>query len=139
MLIVWVLIGSVGGITAMVALNAWLGLYEPARLSDLGDAVARLDTDCVGYEAGEGGEVAPDGRSALIPSRDGSVIGLLVARGSDFVIRYLGAGSVRSAQADADGGLLLRLNDFAFAPARLNFGSSEEARAWADRLNALKG
>ena len=139
MLIVWVLVGSVGGIAAMVALNAWLGLYEPARLSDVGEAIARLDTDSVGYEAGEGGEVAPDGRSALIPSRDGSTIGLLVARGSDFVIRYLGSGSVRSAEADAEGGVLLRLNDFAFAPVRLGFGSAEAARTWADRLNALKG
>lgn len=134
-----VLAGSVAGITAMVVVNMWLGLSEPARLRDLEDAVARLDTDSVGYEAGEGGLVTPDGLGALIPSRDGRTIGLLVARGSDFVIRYLGPGSVRTADAGADGLLLLRLNDFAFAPARLNFGSADEAQSWAGRLNALKG
>ena len=134
-----VLIGSILGISAMVLVNVWLGLSEPARLRDLDDAVARLDTDSVGYEAGEGGVVTPDGLSALVPARDGTRIGLLVARGSDFVIRYLGPGSIRSAEAGADGTLILRLNDFAFAPARLNFGSQDAARSWADRLNALKG
>ena len=134
-----VLAGSVVGITAMVLLNMWLGLSEPARLRDLDDAVARLDTDSVGYEAGEGGLVTPDGLSALIPSRDGRTLGLLVARGSDFVIRYLGPGSVRAAEADADGSLQLRLNDFTFAPARLNFSSADQAQFWAERLNALKG
>ena len=134
-----VLIGSVLAITAMVMLNVWLGLSEPARLGSLDEAVARLDADAVGYEAGEGGLLAPDGRFALVPAQDGLTIGLLVARGSDFVIRYLGTGSVRSAEADAQGGLLLRLNDFGFAPARLSFGSAETAQSWADRLNALKG
>jgi len=134
-----VLIGSILGISAMVLVNVWLGLSEPARLRDLDDAVARLDTDSVGYEAGEGGLVTPDGLSALVPARDGTQIGLLVARGSDFVIRYLGPGSVRSAEAGEDGSLMLRLNDFAFAPARLNFGSADVARSWAGRLNGLKG
>jgi len=134
-----VLIGSILGIAAMVMVNVWLGLSEPARLHGLDDAVARLDTDSVGYEAGEGGLVTPDGLSALVPSRDGTHVGLLVARGSDFVIRYLGLGSVRSAEAGEDGTLTLRLNDFAFAPARLDFGSADSARSWADRLNALKG
>ena len=134
-----VLIGSILGIAAMVMVNVWLGLSEPARLRDLDDAVVRLDTDSVGYEAGEGGLVTPDGLSALVPARDGTHIGLLVARGSDFVIRYLGPGSVRSAEAGEDGVLTLRLNDFTFTPARLNFGSQEPASAWAERLNALKG
>ena len=35
MLILWVLLGSVAGISAMVAFNAWLGLYAPAQLADL--------------------------------------------------------------------------------------------------------
>ena len=134
-----VLIGSVLGITAMVLFNVWLGLSEPAHLSGLDDAVARLDTDSVGFTAGQGGSLTPDGRGALVPAGDGGMIGLLVARGSDFVIRYLGPGSVHAAEADDTGRLIVRLNDFTFAPARLKFAAADEARAWADRLNALKG
>ncbi len=136
MLIVWVLLGSVAGISAMVAVNAWLGLYAPAQLESLDDAIARLDADSVGFNAGEG-VMAPDGKSALVTDAAGSRLALLVARGSDFVIRYLEPGQVLSVTAD-DTGVLLKLHDFTFAPARLSFETAEQARQWADRLEALK-
>ncbi len=139
MLLVGVLIGSVLGIAAMVWVNARMGLFEPARLTGLEDAIARLDTDCVGFEPGQGGLVAPDGSHALVPGREGVMTGLIVARGSDFVIRYLTRGSVRSVEAAGADELILTLNDFAFAPARLKFDNSREAGHWAERLGALKG
>lgn len=55
------------------------------------------------------------------------------------MIRYLGPGSVRSAEVVDENKILLRLNDFAFAPARLGFDGAAEARDWARRLNGLKG
>jgi hypothetical protein len=137
MLIVWVLVGSVLGISAMVALNAWLGLSQPARLSGLDDAVQRLEADAAGFDAAEG-TVAPDGRSALVMSAAGDIIAMLVARGSDFVIRYLDKGSVGAVEDAGDGTLTVRLNDFAFAPARLNLDTPQAARYWADKLDALQ-
>ncbi|MAK63532.1 MAG: hypothetical protein CMF75_02130 [Maricaulis sp.] len=137
MLILWVLLGSVAGISAMVAVNAWLGLYTPAKLDSLDEAVARLDADAVGFDAGEG-VLAPDGQSALVTDQSASRLALLVARGSDFVIRYLEPGQVRSVTAD-DTGLTLTLNDFTFAPAHLGFETPDQARDWAGRLQALQG
>ena len=137
MIILWVLLGSVIGISAMVAVNAWLGLNTPARLTGLDDAIARLDTDSVGFEAGEG-VVAPDGKSALVTDAAQSRLALLVARGSDFVIRYLEPGQVRSVATDGTD-IALKLNDFTFAPAHLAFETPDQARDWAGRLEALQG
>lgn len=138
MLLVWVLAGSVVFIAAMVMLNAWLGLSEPAHLASLDDAVRRLDDDSIGFAAGEG-VVAPDGRSALVEAGEGGRIGLIIARGSDFVIRYLDPGAVRRVAVSDAGGIVVALNDFAFAPARLDLGSAETARHWAGKLQALQG
>ncbi|WP_203292468.1 hypothetical protein [Maricaulis parjimensis] len=137
MLILWVLLGSVVGISAMVAVNAWLGLYTPAKLDSLDDAIARLDTDSVGFEAGEG-EMAPDGRSALVSDATQPRLAMLVARGSDFVIRYLEPGIVKSVATEGSE-IALKLNDFTFAPARLAFETPEQARKWAGRLETLQG
>ena len=137
MLILWVLLGSVAGVSAMVAFNAWLGLYAPAQLADLDEAIARLDADSVGCQAGEGG-LAPDGKSALVTDAERNRLALLVARGSDFVIRYLDPGQVLS-ESTQDRDITLRLKDFTFAPARLSFETPEQARDWAGRLEALQG
>jgi hypothetical protein len=138
MLLVWVLIGSLIGIAVMVAANAWLGLNEPARLSRLDDASARLDTDAVGVDAGEG-ILAEDGSAALVEAADHSVIGLLVARGDGLVIRYLKPGLVRAARIGEGGQLTIKLADFTFPPVTVPLGQSAHIRLWADKLNAMQG
>ncbi|WP_291844184.1 hypothetical protein [Maricaulis sp.] len=139
--LIFLIIGSILGVSAMVFFNARLGISPQARLSGLDEAIARLDADRVGFEAGEA-VLAADGEGALVASRSGDCLGLLVARGSDFVIRYLTPGSVREVRLDDAGeaggaGFRFRLNDFVFAPAHLRFDDAETAARWADRLSGL--
>ncbi len=137
MSLIYLLAGSVLGVSVMVLINAWLGISRPARLVDLDDAARRLDADRVGFDAGEG-VLAVDGAAALIAERSGDCLGLLVARGSDLVIRYLVPGSVRDAVVEEGSAVRLRLNDFVFAPARLRFRTADEASLWAGRLSDLQ-
>jgi len=131
------LLGSIVGVSVMILFNAWLKISPRARLVSLDEAITRLDTDCVGFEAGEG-VLAADGEAALVVSRTGKCLGLLVAKGSDFVIRYLTPGTVRDVVCESDDRLRLRLNDFVFEPAHIRFDNAETASRWADRLTALQ-
>ena len=132
------LLGSVIGISVMIGLNVWLGLNQPARLRNVAEAIAHLDTDAVGFEAGEA-VMAEDGSAALVESADGAAIGLLAARGDTFVIRYLTPGLVRATRIGEGGHLTIKLTDFTFAPVDFRFGASPQIRHWADKLNALQG
>ena len=132
-----ILFASALGIGAMVLINSRLDIWTPAVIASLGDAQRRLDADSVGFEAGEG-ILAEDGKSALVEEAGTDRIALLVARGDNVVIRYLDAGAVKAARVDADGALTVRLDDFTFAPARLDLADAHEARLWADKLNALQ-
>lgn len=137
MVFVWVIVGSVIGISAMVALNIILRLGEPARLTGLDEAIERLDIDMIGFRAGEG-VVASDGSAALVEEAGGQKIGLLAARGDEFVIRYIEPGLVRAARLGEDAKLTIRLKDFTFRPVTIDFADASEARSWADRLNAMQ-
>ncbi|WP_417480820.1 hypothetical protein [Maricaulis sp.] len=134
---VWVMLGSFVGISAMVALNVFLRLGEPARLSSLDEAIERLDTDAIGFRAGEG-VLAEDGSAALVEEAGGRRIGLLTAKGDEFVIRYIGPGLVRAARLSEDARLTIRLNDFSFPPYTMGLADAAEARLWADKLNAMQ-
>ncbi|MFS2317816.1 hypothetical protein RMQ97_07750 [Maricaulis sp. D1M11] len=137
MVFLLILAGSVAGIAAMVVANIYLKPFRPAEIVSLDDAAHRLDIDAVGFQPGEG-ILAVDGRSALVEERNGERLGLLVARGSDVVIRYLVPGMVRSARLDGQGGVRLSLKDFTFAPVDIPMGQTRLARQWADRLNDLQ-
>lgn len=131
------LAGSILGIAAMVFINSRLSIWTPARLEDLDDARQRLDTDAVGFDAGQG-VMDREGRGALVEHADNSQIGLLTARGDTIVIRYLTPGSVRAAKLDGEGGMRISLEDFTFAPVRLDLEDTDTARFWADKLNAMQ-
>ncbi|WP_300556857.1 hypothetical protein [Maricaulis sp.] len=137
MALIWVLLGSIVGISAMVAANHYLGLHTPAVIASLDDAKRKLDIDAVGFQPGRG-VLAEDGRSALVEEAGASRIGLLSTQGDTVVIRYLDPGSVRAARMEEGGAITLSLNDFTFAPIRLGLGDAGEARMWADKLNALQ-
>lgn len=137
MVLILVLLGSVLGISAMVAANYYLGLHTPAVIASLDDARRKLDIDAVGFNPGPG-VLAEDGRSALVEEAGGQRIGLLSTQGDTVVIRYLDPGAVRAARMEEGGSITLSLNDFTFAPVRLGLGDAGEARMWADKLNALQ-
>lgn len=137
MLFVWVMLGSFVGISAMVALNVFLRLGEPARLASLDEAVERLDTDAIGFRAGAG-VLSEDGSAALVEENGGKRIGLVTAKGDEFLIRYIEPGLVRGARLGEDAKLTIRLNDFTFPPYTMGFADAGEARMWADKLNAMQ-
>ena len=138
MLELLIFLGSLAGITAMVLLNRQLGLYQPAEIASLEQAAERLDLDQIGFAAGEG-VLADDHRAALVREADSDRVGLLIARGSDVVIRYLDQGSVRSARMGEGRDIHVALNDFTFAPVDIRLEDTATARLWADRLNSLQG
>lgn len=138
MLLIWVLLGSVAGIGLMILLNHRLGLNTPAEIASMDDALRRLDIDQVGFEAGDARLLADDRRSALIEEKGSGRVGLLAARGDGVVIRYLEPGSVKSAKMGEGRDIMLRLDDFTFAPLTIQLEDTHTARRWADRLNALQ-
>lgn len=138
MLLLWVALGSIAGIGLMVLLNQRLGLNTPAQIASLEDAIRHLDTDQVGFTPGDAVLLADDGRSAVVEEAGTGRLGLLAARGDGVVIRYLGPGSVKSAKMGEGRDIMLRLDDFTFAPLTIQLEDTHEARHWADRLNALQ-
>ncbi|MHA6289578.1 hypothetical protein [Maricaulis sp. CAU 1757] len=134
---VLVLFGSALGIAVMVALNARLGLSRPARLAGLDEALRRLDDDAVGFEPGEA-VIGKEGRAALVENGETGGLALLLAHGSDFVIRYIGPGQVRAVRRDAEGELEIRLKDFSLPRVRIDLGDADVAEAWAGRLDKYK-
>lgn len=131
------LVGSLIGIGAMVFVNTRLPIWSPARLTDLDDARQRLDVDAVGFRPGLA-VLDRDGKGALVEEEQGDRIGMLTARGAEIVIRYLDPGSVKAAKLDGEGGMRISLDDFTFAPVELSLDDNEQARFWADKLNALQ-
>ena len=109
MLELLIFLGSLLGIAAMVLLNRQLGLFDAASITSLDDAARRLDTDQIGFMAGQG-ILADDNKAALVEEKGSGRIGLLVAAGSDIVIRYLDPGSVRAAKMGEGRDIHLELN-----------------------------
>jgi hypothetical protein len=137
MTLLWILLGSVAGVSAMIGLNIYLKIWTPTRLTSLADAHNRLDADAIGFDPGPG-VLAPDGSAALVEEAGGQRFGLLAARGDSIVIRYLTPGMVEAARLDEDGEMSVRLRDFSFTPVRIPFEDRETARVWADKLNKLQ-
>jgi hypothetical protein len=138
MTLVYILLGSIAGVSAMIALNIYLRTWTPAQLTSLADARDRLDTDAIGFEAGPG-VLAADGSAAIIEEAGGRRFGLLAARGDSIVIRYLTPGLVDTARLDESGEMSVRLKDFSCTAVRFPFDDRETARVWADKLNQLQG
>ncbi|MBO6847365.1 MAG: hypothetical protein QUV02_01465 [Maricaulis sp.] len=138
MLELLIFLGSLLGIAAMVLLNRQLGLSEVAEITSLDDAARRLDTDQIGFQAGQG-LLSDDKRAALVEEKGSGRIGLLIASGSDVVIRYLDPGVVKAAKMGEGRDIHLALNDFTFAPIDIAISDTAMARHWADRLNTMQG
>ncbi|MCW5725509.1 MAG: hypothetical protein KIS81_11220 [Maricaulaceae bacterium] len=137
MLLVYVLAGSALAISALVALNHFLGGWKPARIESLDQAVARLDADFTGFTA-SGGVVCADGAGALVEEAGTGHLALVLTRGEDWITRRIGPAELQSAEAGGDGVLIIRLCDFTLPKARLAFSEAEEAQRWAERLNAMQ-
>jgi hypothetical protein len=138
MLELYILIGSLIGVSSMVAMTYFMKTWTPASLESLDDARHRLNIDAVGFEAGQAA-LSTDGKVALVEEQGGHRIGLLAARGDGIVIRYLQSGMIKGARMGEDAALRIGLRDFTFAPVIMKFGDNETSRLWADKLNAMQG
>jgi hypothetical protein len=138
MLELYILIGSLIGVSSMVAMAYFMKTWTPARLESLDDARHRLNIDAVGFDAGRA-VLSIDGKVALVEEQGGERIGLLAARGDGVVIRYLKSGMIKGARMGEDASLLIGLRDFTFAPVTMKFDDNESSRLWADKLNAMQG
>jgi len=136
MALVWFFLGSILGVAAMVAMNAFLKISKKSQILSLDDASQLLDIDSIGFESGSG-VLSSDHRAALVEETGSERIALLAARGDGVVIRYLVPGLVKAARMDGDD-LGIKLNDFTFAPVTMKFDTHQTARAWADKLNKLQ-
>ena len=136
MALVWFILGSFLGVSAMVAMNVFLKISKIAQIGTLEEASRLLDIDSIGFESGPG-VLSSDNLSALVEETNGDRIALLAARGDGVVIRYLVSGLVKAARMDGDD-LGIKLNDFTFAPVTMKFDTHQTARAWADKLNKLQ-
>ena len=134
MILVLYLVGSLGGIAAMVGLCVLLFGRDTAKI-DAASAEDCLRADVPGFRVGAFA-VASDARAALIEdARDGTVY-LVIARGSGLVTRKLSRDFVRKALRNG-AALDLRLADFTFPKARIAFAEEKSAQDWETRFARL--
>lgn len=129
-------LGSLAAILALFGINIWLTGLKPRLLESVNAAAERLESDIVGFEAGEG-VVSADGCAALVEDRSSGRIGLAVVRGADAVTRVLSAPEIRAVDVDGSGNLSLRLSDFTLGRVSLMLSGEEEARDWARRIGEI--
>ena len=132
----YILAGSAIAIGSLIGLNAWMGGWTPSRIDSIDAVIKRLVDDNVVFDAGDC-VLATDHQSALVMSTNGSQIGLVVARGDILISRLLDAATIKSAQCDDAGNLIIALRDLTMAKARINLGDAARANDWARKLNEL--
>ena len=123
-----VLGSSVIAVSLVVAMNAFLGGWTPARFATLDEAAHAIMTDVLGFRPGEGA-LSADRRAALVLEADRSRLGLALARGDRAVVRALRSGELASAAREG-ARLILTLNDFTLPRAVIDFDSEVQARVW---------
>ncbi|HAQ35072.1 MAG: hypothetical protein CMF74_03665 [Maricaulis sp.] len=131
----YILVGSIIAVSAIVAFNVWIGGWTPSRIESADEAARILRQDLLTFEPGDVRTLSSDGLSALVKSRDGPSIGYLSARGAGHVSRLIEPGHVASTRIEDGSAIVVRFRDFTFPAARITLGDEELAREWAARLN----
>lgn len=132
----YILIGSLVAVSAIVGFNVWIGGWSASRIDDLGEAGRILKQDLLTFSPGDDGVLASDGLSALVADVHGHGIGYLAARGDTHVSRLINPAEVANASVEGDGVIVVRFRDFTFPAARITLGKEDAAREWAARLTA---
>lgn len=129
-----VIIGaSLIAILALFGLNIWLTGWGAPPLDSLQSAIARFESDHIGFEAGDG-VLAGDSRAALVEDRRSGRVGLAVAMGHGVTTRLLTPADIRKLDVNGSGNLSIHLSDFTLSRVSLMLQSEDAARKWAGRL-----
>ena len=136
MITLYILIGSIAAVSAIVGFNVWVGGWPTVKIETLEEAGRILKQDLLTFEPGTTGILATDRKAALVLSKDGATIGYLSARGDTHVSRLIEPGNVARTEVEAGGVIAVRFKDFTFPAARITLGDEDVAREWAGRLSA---
>ncbi|MFW6413452.1 MAG: hypothetical protein ACOC0V_04890 [Oceanicaulis sp.] len=128
-ILVSVLGASALSVALIVALNAWLGGWSPARLSSIDDAAGAIAEQVLGFEPSQDAVLARGGRAALIVEAGGARLGLVTTAGDRTIVRALRPGEIRSAGREGTV-LTLILDDYTFPKAWLELDDEETAGRW---------
>jgi len=118
----------VAGVALVVAVVAWSGLSQPARIASKEDARSVFGMEFPDIATDEA-LVTADGRTALLHCGVGQV-GVVAAFGSKFVVRLYDRSDFRHIEFDDDGMVRMQTDDFTFSAMQLRFAEAGEA----DRL-----
>lgn len=131
--IVTVLGASALAITLIVALNAFMGGWTPARLDDESSIGSRISVDVLGFAPGPRQVLESDRRAGLVFDQSGERLGLAVCRGDKITVRALRPSDIRAVSVSgAD--LVLALEDFTFPEATLRLKDAQLAKRWANDI-----
>lgn len=120
----------------LVALNAFMGGWTRARLSDVTAAGERIGVDVLGFRPSPMATLDAERRTALVFEQGGARLGLAVCRGDKITVRALRPNELVS--ADAVGSELgLRLDDYTLPQVSLRLGDPTQAQRWVDDIKAF--
>ncbi|WP_281300045.1 MULTISPECIES: hypothetical protein [unclassified Iodidimonas] len=128
-------LGALLGVLLLIALNRFMGGWQPARLKSTAAAMARYQQDYWHDEIMDA-VVDQKGRTALMALR-GHAVGLVVAMGDGFVTRRLQGPALLSIDPLADGDWAIRLRDFTLKRALILWPEDADQAVWLNRLHHL--
>jgi hypothetical protein len=127
-----IILVSAVAISALVALNAWIGGWTPSRIETLDAAIDQLRQDALSFTAGEG-QLSVDQRAALVCEAGSERVGLVLAQGDILLSRIFDPKDV--ARVVSDGSTLaIRFRDFTLPNASIAFDDEAMAALWQARL-----
>lgn len=131
--IVTVLGASALAITLLVALNAFMGGWVPARLSDEASIGERICVDVLGFQPGSRRVLDAERMAGLVFEANDARLGLAVCRGDKITVRALRPTDIRAVTATGSE-LVITLDDFTFPQATLRLKDPQLAQRWVDDI-----
>lgn len=127
--IVTVLGASALAITLLVALNAFMGGWVPARLSDEASIGERICVDVLGFQPGTRRVLDAERMAGLVFEASDARLGLAVCRGDKITVRALLPADIRGVAATGSE-LVITLDDFTLPQATLRLKVPQLAQRW---------
>lgn len=130
---IYVLLGSLAGIAALVGLSALFGRWSKPVIQSEADAAAFVKAENFRFNPGEA-VVSPDGGAAIVADASGDSFGVVVTRGDRWVSRVVTPQTVRQAKLTQPDRLRISFKDFTMPTAVITFDDPAIAEKWAARL-----
>ncbi|GJL97016.1 MAG: hypothetical protein DHS20C06_08330 [Hyphobacterium sp.] len=131
-----IILVSAAAISALIALNAWIGGWTPSRIETLDAAIDQIRQDSLSFAAGDG-QLSRDQRAALVCEAGSDRIGLVLAQGDILLTRIFHPDDI--ARVVPDGATLaIRFRDFTLPNASIAFDDEAIAAQWQARLTGAE-